>query len=185
MKFNALIYRTPLKYEKQNLNINTNHFNQTIINNNPVNAYVVIVSSLIIVIGSFMPWVKVGILFQQRGIDTTEGAIVLISAIISGAVAVFNLSKKVNKNTWVFTISGLICGIISYLFYSEIDSRTNAVETGINNISSAVGRNDNSLNIDLIGSGLYTIILGSIGLLISGIIIFNQVNKNEIIKKEN
>lgn len=168
------------KYEKQYLNIEIKtNLNQTILNNNPINAYVVIVSSLIIVIGSFMPWVKVGILFQQKGIDTSEGAILLVLAIISGAVAVFNLSKKENKNTWIFTISGLICALISYLFYSEINNKTNAVETGINKLSTAVGGTEKSLNIDLIGPGLYIIILGSIGLLISGLIIFKQENKND------
>jgi len=173
------------KYDKQNLNIEIKtNLNQTILNNNPVNAYVVIVSSLIIVIGSFMPWVKVGILFQQKGIDTSEGAIVLVLAIISGAVAVFNLSKKENKNTWIFTISGLICALISYFYYSEINNKTSAVETGINKLSSAVGGTEKSLNIDLIGPGLYIIILGSIGLLISGLIIFKQENKNDIGNKE-
>lgn len=141
---------------------------------NPIPAYIAIVSAILIIFGCFMPWIQLGALFQNRGIDNPDGAIMLVTAVITGALAVFNLSKKENKNLWVFILAGLIGGAVFYLDISEVNSRATLIKDGIDNISTSLGEKGDVSKINFIGSGLYVVLLGSVGLLVAGFGIFKQ-----------
>lgn len=155
------------------------------IDTNPVSAYISIVSSLLIIIGCFMPWMQLGTLFQKRGIDNPDGAIMLVTAVIAGAIAVFNLTKKENKNTWLFIVVGLIGCTIFYYNITEINSKANTINEGVEKLSNLYDSNNNVSTLNFIGSGLYILLLSSIGLILSGFGLFSQItieNQNETTK---
>ena len=144
------------------------------IDRNPVPAYIAVVSALLIVIGCFMPWIQLGALFQIRGMDNPDGAVMLVTAVIAGALAVFNLSKKENKNTWVFIVAGLIGGAVFYYDITEVNSRANTIKEGVDKLSNLFGGDGNTSKLNFIGTGLYIVALGSVGLILSGLGLFKQ-----------
>lgn len=144
------------------------------VDRNPIPAYIAAVSALLIIIGCFMPWIQIGALFQNRGIDNPDGAVILVTAVIAGAVAVFNLSKKENKNTWVFIVAGLIGGAVFYYDITEVSTKANTIKEGVDTLSNLLGGDGNTSKLNFISSGLYIVALGSVGLILSGLGLFKQ-----------
>ena len=171
---------TNLKYEVEKIKIvNKQNQAKVEVDKNPITVYINVVSALLIVIGCFMPWEQLGIIIQIKGIDKPHGAIMLISSIISGAVAIFNLSIKENKNSWIFTVVGIIGVIILFYDISEANSKANELKEGINELIKL--KKDNNVSIlNYVGSGFYLVFLGSIGLILSGLGFF----KNNIINNQ-
>lgn len=133
-----------------------------------------IVSSLIIIVGCFMPWLQLGALFANRGIDNPDGAIFLVAAIISGAVAINNSTKKQEKNKWVFVVVGILGIVIALLDFSEIRERANSVAEKFNELSNYIEAGKNVSTSNFIGSGLYIVCGGSVGLLLCGVGVFSS-----------
>jgi len=144
------------------------------IDRTPTPAYITIVSSLFILVGCFMPWIQLGPLFVIRGIDNPNGAIMIVTGIVTCAVAILNLSKKENKNYWIFIVAGIIGLIVFYLDFKEIRSRTAKLKDGLGEFSNLLDSTDKISTIDFIGSGLYIVLLGSIGLILSGVGLFKK-----------
>ena len=164
-----------LKYALEKVKVESKQSQAVVeVDKNPVPAYIAIVSALLIVIGCFMPWIQLGALFQNRGMDNPDGAVMLVTAVIAGAVAVFNLSKKENKNTWVFIVAGLIGGAVFYYDITEVNSRANTIKEGVDKLSNLFGGDGNTSKLNFIGSGLYIVLLGSVGLVLSGLGLFKQ-----------
>jgi len=164
-----------LKYDIDKVKVESKQSQAVVeVDRNPVPAYIAIVSALLIVIGCFMPWIQLGALFQNRGMDNPDGAVMLVTAVIAGAVAVFNLSKKENKNTWVFIVAGLIGGAVFYYDITEVNSRANTIKEGVDKLSNLFGGDGNTSKLNFIGSGLYIVALGSVGLILSGLGLFKQ-----------
>lgn len=137
---------------------------------NHAGAYMAVVSSLFIVIGCFMPWIQLGALFKNRGIDNPDGAIMLVASVIAGAVAIFNLSKNLTNNKWVFTVVGIVGIIVAILDLNEVSSRVDAIQEGVGRLNNMLsGGNKEVSRMNFIGSGLYIVCGGSIGLILCGI----------------
>lgn len=139
-----------------------------------VPAYIATVSAILVALGCFMPWIQLGALFQNRGMDNPDGAIMLVTAVVAGAVAVFNLSKKENKNLWVFILAGLIGGAVFYFDITELNSRVASIKEGIDKLSTSIGEKSDVSPMNFMGSGLYIVLLGSVGFIISGLRIFKE-----------
>lgn len=132
------------------------------IDRNLIPAYIAIVSALFAIIGCLMPWTQFGFL-QMRGIEG-DGVILLVAAVIAGAIAVFNLSKRENRNAWIFIIAGLVGGVIFYVDISALNERVNT-----------------TINVaNFIGTGVYIALLGSVGLIIAGLVGLFKRNIEEI-----
>lgn len=136
-----------------------------------------VISSLIIIVGCFMPWIQLGALFANRGIDNPDGAIMLVAGIISGAVAIHNTSKNQEKNTWVFIVVGILGGIVAYLDLSEVRDRAADVAQGFTELSEYVGARKHISSSNFVGSGLYIVAAGSVGLFLCGIGVFGSSNQ--------
>lgn len=132
-----------------------------------------IVSSLIIIVGCFMPWLQLGALFANRGIDNPDGAIMLVAGIISGAVALNNSTKNQEKNKWVFVAVGILGIVVGLLDLNEVHERANKVAQGMTELSEYIGERKNVSTTNFIGSGLYIVAAGSIGLLLCGLGLFS------------
>jgi multisubunit Na+/H+ antiporter MnhB subunit len=136
-----------------------------------------IISSVIIVIGCFLPWIQLGALFSNDGIDNPDGAIMLIAGVISGGLAFFNYSKLNPKNSWIYTIVGILGLIIALIDLNEVQDRAETIAKSLGELSAYFGNNNDISATDFIGSGLYIVIGGSIGLVLSGLGIFNSTNE--------
>ncbi|MGZ5282018.1 MAG: hypothetical protein ACXWEY_07055, partial [Bacteroidia bacterium] len=145
-----------------------------------------IISSIIILIGCFLPWIDLGFV-QRSGIDNPDGVIVLVGAIISGSTGLYNFNKKLNLNTWIYTVVGILIVLLFLFDFSEISERA---ESLTNNLNKAFNADNDLAASDIMGSGLYAVLLGSIGLFLSGIGVFgknnedNQPIENEAIEAE-
>jgi hypothetical protein len=140
------------------------------IDRNPIPAYIAIVSALFAIIGCFMPWAQFGFL-QVRGIEG-DGIILLIAAAIAAIIAISNLSKRKNRNAWIFLIAGLIGCAILYMDISALKER------GGNGITVTIFGGGNVANF--IGTGVYIALLGSIGLVLAGLVGFFKRNVEEV-----
>lgn len=137
-----------------------------------------ILSSVIIVVGCFMPWMQLGALYTNRGIDNPDGAVMLVTAIISGGLAFYNYSQKKPKNTWIYFVVGVIGFITAYIDLDDVTSRAKTIAESLGQVNSFFGGNGSISLMNFVGSGLYIVCGGSIGLILSGIGIF-KFEQNE------
>jgi hypothetical protein len=140
---------------------------------------IAIVSSIIIAIGCFMPWIQLGALFANRGIDNPDGAIMLISSVISGAVAIYNQSKNCTKNSWIYLVVGIIGLATAYLDLNEVRGRAEDIAKGISGLSNMFDRHNEVSIMNFVGSGLYIVAAGSFGLLLCGLGVFKSNTNTE------
>jgi len=120
-----------------------------------------------------MPWLQLGALFANRGIDNPDGAIMLVAGIISGAVALNNSTKNQEKNKWVFVAVGILGIVVALLDLNEVHERANKVAQSMTELSEYIGEKKNVSTSNFIGSGLYIVSAGSIGLLLCGLGVFS------------
>jgi multisubunit Na+/H+ antiporter MnhB subunit len=133
-----------------------------------------IISSVIIIVGCFMPWIQLGALFTNDGIDNPDGAVMLVAGIISGGLAFYNYSKPEPKNNWIYTIVGVLGIIVALIDLNEVKDRAETLAESFGELATYFGNNADISATDFIGSGLYIVIGGSIGLILSGIGVFNS-----------
>lgn len=139
-----------------------------IIKENSGSSYIAIVSSILMALGCFLPWLQLGVIFKNKGIDNPPGAIILVLAIICSALGFINLNKKEDKHQAIFIICGIIGALVFYFVFSEASERAQSAANSFNDVKEALGESRNLSNSDFIGSGLYVVLLGSIGLILSG-----------------
>lgn len=143
---------------------------------------IAIVSSVILIVGCFMPWLQLGAIFQNRGIDSLDGGILLTAGIISAAVAIYNQNKQENKLTWIYLAVGAL-GLIIVLFdLPDAQNRAREAAKGLNNFRRAFGETEDVSNLNFIGSGLYIVAFSSIGLLLTGLGVFDPNQENNKLK---
>lgn len=138
-----------------------------------------IISSIIIIVGCFLPWIQIGALFANRGIDNPDGALALIVAVIAGGTAFYNYSKEHLKHTWIYLVVGAIGLVIAYYDISEVTSRAEAMAESIGKLNTYIGGNEEISMTNFVGSGLYVVCLGSTGLILSGLGVFKSVTISE------
>ena len=155
---------------------------------NPVSLYIAVVSSLLLAIGCFLPWIQFGAIYQNTGIDNPDGAIVLVTAIVAGAFAIYNLSQKENKNTWVYVAVGVLGVVVFFSDMLEVDSRANKIIEEVDKLTKLYGAEGGASKSNFVGSGLYVVLLGAVGLILSGAGLFNQkesdTTENTVANKE-
>ncbi|WP_010664683.1 zinc ribbon domain-containing protein [Marinilabilia salmonicolor] len=128
-----------------------------------------IISAIIVIIGCFMPWIQLGALFTNRGIDNPDGALMLILGVIAGSLAIFNYSKDKSRNKWIYFMTGIIGLIIAILDLQEVNSRAKEIAESLGQFNAFFGSNTDIPLFNFVGSGLYIVSLGSFGLFLCGI----------------
>ncbi len=150
-----------------------------------------IISSLITIIGCFLPWLQFGALFASRGTDSLDGGLIIVLSITTCVIALVNHSKKHTRNSWVFFVAGLIGFAVAFFDLAQAYERATTISDSLGQIGNLFGSNNNISYLNFIGSGLYIVGIGSFGLVISGftgmLIVDNPqlpMHQNVQIKKE-
>lgn len=144
-----------------------------------------IISVVIVIIGCFMPWIQLGTLFMNRGIDNPDGAFILIISVITGGLGYYNFSKDRPLYTWVYVATGILGLLIAMISLNTVMSRAKDVANNLGVLNSIFGGNNNISSLNFVGSGLYIIVIGSIGLILSGLDIFKETeNKSNFVVKD-
>jgi len=134
--------------------------------------FVALTCSCILIIGCFLPWLQLGALFKNRGVDNPDGAIVLILAFISGSIALFNIVKHQNRMDGIYILTGLIGIITGMIDLSEVQSRVYEIGQAVGKMKIFSGDSSNVNIWNFVGSGLYVILSSSIVLFTWGLTLF-------------
>ena len=115
-----------------------------------------IISSIVIIIGCFLPWVQMGALINNKGINNSDAIIILAASIVSLVISI------ATKRKWTFLnlLLGLTCGFVAVINYRDLIKRVH---------SSQAQESSFSLSLSM-GSGLYFVLIGSALLIIVSII---------------
>lgn len=128
------------------------------------------VSNVFIIIGCFLPWIQMGALINNRGINNPDAMIIL------GASVVGLILSIATKKKWALInlVVGLICGIVGIIDYRDVAERVESFSSGENILSLSVS----------LGSGLYLILIGSALLILTSIYDVISDDKKEISEPE-
>lgn len=131
--------------------------------------FVIGLCSLLLAVGCFLPWLQIGALFQNRGIDNPDGAIVLVAALCCGATAFYNIMTKQSNFRWIYIIGALLCSAIGAIDLKEVNSRAQAAAEGLRELSRIFGENSHPDMWQFVGPGLYVIFFFSVVMLIAAL----------------
>jgi hypothetical protein len=132
-----------------------------------------ILSAIVIAIGCLLPWMQIGPLFSYNGIDHPVGAFLLVASVISSGIAFQNYTLESPKNTWIYIVLGLFGLFTAFGALYEVSSKAEEMAEGMEQIGEFIGQKSNISSIKLIGAGIYIISFGSLGLILSGLGIFD------------
>jgi tRNA_anti-like len=85
-----------------------------------------IISSLLLVLSFFLPWWHESASLSYKGYNNPEGYVILIAAVTTGLVAIYNLVKKKMKFAGIYFPAGVAGVTIAVLFYFYIKNSGNA-----------------------------------------------------------
>ena len=105
------------------------------------------ISSIFIIIGCFLPWVQMGALINNKGINNPDAIIILAASIVSLIISIATKRKWALLNL----LLGSICGFVGVINYRGLIKRVDA---------SHAQESLFSLSLSM-GSGLYFVLIGS------------------------
>jgi len=130
------------------------------------------ISSILIIIGCFLPWVQMGALINNKGINNSDAIIILAASIVSLIISIATKRKWALLNL----LLGLICGFVAVINYRDLTERVH---------SSQAQKGLYSLSLSM-GSGLYFVLIGSTLMIIVSIIdVISGDKKNKLKKSQN
>jgi hypothetical protein len=120
------------------------------------NVVILAVSAVIVCLGAFMPWVKLGII-SASGTDG-DGVITLLLAVVAGGLILIGAGRK--SSTWLSGALLLVAGgVVAIAVYDMA------------NIQHEISTSDNIFAAHAtIGEGLYATFLGGLGLLLGTVL---------------
>ncbi len=121
-----------------------------------------------LVLGAFLPWMQVGI-FQQRGIDTLDGGLVLAAGLLGLIVAGHNLARGRNEYRWAYLPGGILALIVVLVALARIDQRAAQITGALEEILRLFGGTEKIRSTELVGSGLVVVLVGSMLLFAAGL----------------
>ena len=124
---------------------------------------VALVGGILSLVGVFLPWLQIGALLVNRGIDNPDGAIFLGVAIVACAIAAFGLWRKTRTSEPGRPIGVLLILIAIGLFWIGLVDLQD-VQGRIRDVSSGMLG-----DIGSVGSGLYMILAGAVILGVGGL----------------
>ena len=128
--------------------------------------------SIFIIIGCFLPWVQMGALINNKGINNPDAIIILAASIVSLIISIATKRKWALLNL----LLGSICGFVGVIYYRGLIKRVDA---------SHAQESLFSLSLSM-GSGLYFVLIGSTLMIIVSIIdIISGDKKNKLEKLQN
>lgn len=118
-------------------------------------------AALFVVVGCFMPWVQMGAMIKNNGIDNPDGQVAIVLGLLALAVAAAESSGKGRNLRWPYLVLGLICLAIGVIDFIDIHERV------VNNAPRNLGVLGELIKPS-IGIGLYLVAAGGLGLLVAG-----------------
>ena len=140
---------------------------------------IALVSSVLIVVGCLLPWLQVGSVFQNRGIDNFDGAILLAAAVCTGALALYNHSQKLNLHTWVYNVGGILGLLIATIDIMDATSRAREAAEAAGEFIRYFGGDQEFSIFNFLGGGLYVVFFGSFGLIAVGFDLIGKLSANQ------
>jgi uncharacterized membrane protein len=125
----------------------------------------VAISNAFIIIGCFLPWIHMGELINNKGINNSDAWIILVASVVGLILSI--ATKK--KRAFINLLVGLVCGFVGLINYMYLAQRVE---------SSKLQDNPFSLSLTM-GPGLYFILIGSALLIILSIIDVIRGNKEK------
>jgi len=130
------------------------------------------ISSILIITGCFLPWIQMGALINNKGINNSDAIIILAASIVSLIISIATKRKWALLNL----LLGSICGFVAVINYRDLTERVD---------SSKAQEGLFSLSLSM-GAGLYVVLIGSALLIIVSIIdVISIVKKNKLEKLQN
>lgn len=128
-----------------------------------------------LVVGCFLPWISLGTLLVQRGLDTVFGAVALLSGLLAAGVAIHNIVKNQNKMRYAYLTIGVLCLMFGvYGLLQESDIRTTAEFVDALQQQMNAGR-DMEAAMGIMSTGLWFVAIGGLILAGTGLItVFSQ-----------
>lgn len=114
------------------------------------------ISNAYIIIGCFLPWIQMGELINNKGINNSDAWIILVATVVGLIISV--AFKK--KRTFLNLLVGLVCGFVGLINYRDLAQR----------VGSSKLQDGQFLLSFTMGTGLYFILIGSALLIIISII---------------
>lgn len=120
-----------------------------------------LMGGVLVVLGTFLPWIQVGSIIVNRGMDNPDGAIALVGGGVACVVCIFclverNHSRRLWPPACLVLLAALALGV-SLLDLQAVESRIAGLSGGFLSIAASVG------------SGLYVILAGAIALGVGGV----------------
>src|SRR6266496_4878526 len=130
------------------------------------------ISSILIIIGCFLPWVQMGALINNKGINNSDAIIILAASMVSLIISIAAKRKWALLNL----LLGLICGFVAMINYQDLVKRVDANQSKEDLFSLSLS----------MGPGLYFVLIGSALLIIVSIIdVISGNKKNKLEKSQN
>src|SRR5688500_3910831 len=135
---------------------------------------VAIISSIIIIAGSLLPWFQSG-LTSGRGVYNLEGTYIFISGVQLFVLSVYGKLNNKNKFGRIYMIIGCLCALISILDFFEIS------RSAENIIKESIGLTPESTSISkLLLPEFIVILIGSLIIIVAGAILYRKQDKTEL-----
>jgi hypothetical protein len=114
------------------------------------------ISTVFIIIGCFLPWIQLGALINNKGINNPDAMIILGASIVGLIVSIATKRKWALLNLLV----GLVCGFVGVVDYKDVAERVESSHSQGSIFSLSIS----------VGTGLYLVLAGSALLIITSII---------------
>lgn len=130
-----------------------------------------IVCSVLLTIGCCLPWIQLGALFMNRGISGPDGAIVLVLAVVAIGTGFYNLFGKGMKQHWPYFLAGFVALVIAVFDLVDVHDRATEIAQNLGEASEMLlGSHAEVDRWQLVGSGLYVVLLSAAALILAGIV---------------
>lgn len=130
--------------------------------------YLALVGGGLAAIGCFLPWIQLGTLFIQRGIDNPDGSIALVVAVLAIGVAVFNIAKGRNAYRFVYPLAGVVCLGVGVFDLMEINRRINEMGEFFQLVQGFFGlKSSTDVLLNIMGMGVWIVGIGGVLLIVA------------------
>ncbi len=127
-------------------------------------------AALMMMVGCFLPWMQLGVVFVNRGLDNPDGGVVLVLALSAVGVAAYNAFGKRGVYRWPYLVAGGIGTLTALADLAQVHRRAENVAKAMGELSGALGNPQQHDESKFVGFGLYIVLLASAGLLTLGIV---------------
>ena len=137
--------------------------------------YIALTGGGMLVVGCFLPWISLGTILVQRGLDTVFGAVALLSGLFAAGVAIHNIVKNQNRMKYAYLAIGAFClmiGVYGLLQVRDIRTTAEFVDALQKQMNA---ERDMEAAMGIMSTGLWFVAIGGLILAGTGLVnVFSQ-----------